>query len=258
MERFAQRRRRRASIRIAISQRIGLANQTTMLMTESLRDWRDDPPGRDADRYGEHELADHYQAFDTICSATQDRQDAVVALLREHAVDLMIVIGGYNSSNTANLARICAASRPTFHIADPDCLVSPEEIRHRPVGSKTEVTATGLAARRRAGGRRPDVRRLDTRQPGRRGGRSAGNVLPLDRSADPGPSRKASTPAAPTPRRREPRCLKEQRRCHSKHRAFGATGRLRGAVGRKKLSFHKHLTIGCRIPSSNGISEVYA
>jgi 4-hydroxy-3-methylbut-2-enyl diphosphate reductase len=59
----------------------------------------------------------------------------------------MIVIGGYNSSNTANLARICAASRPTFHIADPDCLVSPEEIRHRPVGSKTEVTATGWLPR---------------------------------------------------------------------------------------------------------------
>ena len=94
------------------------------------------------DRYGEAESAARYQAFDTICSATQDRQDAVVALLRDHPVDLMIVIGGYNSSNTANLARICAASRPTFHIADPECLASPDEIRHRPVGSKTEETAT--------------------------------------------------------------------------------------------------------------------
>ena len=55
----------------------------------------------------------------------------------------MLVIGGYNSSNTANLARICAASRPTFHVSDPACLVSPEEIRHRPVGSKGEVTAAG-------------------------------------------------------------------------------------------------------------------
>jgi 4-hydroxy-3-methylbut-2-enyl diphosphate reductase len=53
----------------------------------------------------------------------------------------MIVIGGYNSSNTCNLARICAASRPTFHIADPDCLMSPEEIRHKPVGAKAEVVA---------------------------------------------------------------------------------------------------------------------
>ena len=95
------------------------------------------------DRYGDDELGRHYQAFDTICSATQDRQDAVVALLREHAGRPVIVIGGYNSSNTANLARICAASRPTFHIADPGCLVSPEEIRHRPAGTKTEVTTTG-------------------------------------------------------------------------------------------------------------------
>jgi 4-hydroxy-3-methylbut-2-enyl diphosphate reductase len=55
----------------------------------------------------------------------------------------MIVIGGYNSSNTANLARMCQAARPTFHIADPDCLVSAREIRHRPVGSKAEVTASG-------------------------------------------------------------------------------------------------------------------
>ena len=55
----------------------------------------------------------------------------------------MIVIGGYNSSNTCNLARICAASRPTFHISDPDCLISANEIRHRPAGSKAEVIATG-------------------------------------------------------------------------------------------------------------------
>jgi 4-hydroxy-3-methylbut-2-enyl diphosphate reductase len=95
------------------------------------------------ERYGEAALGERYQAFDTICSATQDRQDAVVTLLRDTAVDLMIVIGGYNSSNTANLARICAATRPTFHIADPDCLRSPQEIRHRPIGSKEEVLATG-------------------------------------------------------------------------------------------------------------------
>jgi 4-hydroxy-3-methylbut-2-enyl diphosphate reductase len=92
-------------------------------------------------RYAEGDLATHYQAFDTICSATQDRQDAVVALLREKSIDMMIVIGGYNSSNTCNLARICAAARPTFHIADPGCLQSPSTIRHRPVGSKTEVTS---------------------------------------------------------------------------------------------------------------------
>jgi 4-hydroxy-3-methylbut-2-enyl diphosphate reductase len=123
-------------------QQIGLANQTTMLMTESLAIGEMIRAAM-RDRHDGLDLATRYQAFDTICSATQDRQDAVVALLRHKPVDLMIVIGGYNSSNTANLARICAASRPTFHIADPDCLVSAQEIRHRPVGSKVEVAASG-------------------------------------------------------------------------------------------------------------------
>jgi 4-hydroxy-3-methylbut-2-en-1-yl diphosphate reductase len=85
------------------------------------------------DRYGEAELAAHYRAFDTICSATQERQDAVVDLLERETVDLMVVIGGYNSSNTCNLARLCAERVPTYHIADAECL-SGETIRHRPVG----------------------------------------------------------------------------------------------------------------------------
>jgi len=120
-------------------QRIGLANQTTMLMSESIT-IAEMLKASMLERYGEQDLASHFQAFDTICSATQDRQDAVVALLHETPIDLMVVIGGYNSSNTCNLARICAASRPTFHIADPDCLVSALEIRHRPAATKSEVT----------------------------------------------------------------------------------------------------------------------
>jgi 4-hydroxy-3-methylbut-2-enyl diphosphate reductase len=87
------------------------------------------------DRYGEIDLAHHFRAFDTICSATQERQDAVIALLGERQLDLMIVVGGYNSSNTCNLARICAEQIPTYHIADPECLVSADEVRHRPVGA---------------------------------------------------------------------------------------------------------------------------
>jgi len=123
-------------------QRIGLANQTTMLMSESLR-IGEMAKAAMIERYGAPDLTTHFQAFDTICSATQDRQDAVVVLLRDKMVNMMIVIGGYNSSNTCNLARICAAARPTFHIADPDCLVSPTQIRHRPVGAKGEVTSGG-------------------------------------------------------------------------------------------------------------------
>jgi 4-hydroxy-3-methylbut-2-enyl diphosphate reductase len=112
--------------------RIGLANQTTMLMSESLEIGE---MFRCAmrDRYGEEQLAARFLAFDTICSATQERQDAVVALLDDHRLDLMLVVGGYNSSNTRNLANICAERVPTFHIAEPTCLVSSREIRHRPV-----------------------------------------------------------------------------------------------------------------------------
>jgi 4-hydroxy-3-methylbut-2-enyl diphosphate reductase len=119
--------------------RIGLANQTTMLMSESLA-MGERLKEAMIERWGRENIDHHYQAFDTICSATQDRQDAVVALLRERPIDLMLVIGGYNSSNTANLARICADAKPTFHVSDPDCLLSRDEIRHRPVGAKTEVT----------------------------------------------------------------------------------------------------------------------
>jgi 4-hydroxy-3-methylbut-2-enyl diphosphate reductase len=99
---------------------------------------------RDAmrDRYGEQALAGRYRAFDTICSATQDRQDAVIRLLAEERLDLMVVIGGYNSSNTCNLAHICAEHVPTYHIADPACLVSSALIRHKLVGQDDEVEST--------------------------------------------------------------------------------------------------------------------
>jgi 4-hydroxy-3-methylbut-2-enyl diphosphate reductase len=118
--------------------RVGCANQTTMLMTESLEIGEMFGAAMRA-RYGEAELASHFRAFDTICSATQERQDAVIALLESHRLDLMMVVGGYNSSNTCNLARICAEKAPTFHIAEPDALLSPGEIRHRPVGAPSTV-----------------------------------------------------------------------------------------------------------------------
>jgi 4-hydroxy-3-methylbut-2-enyl diphosphate reductase len=123
-------------------QRVGLANQTTMLMSESL-EIGERLRAAMLDRYGTEALESRYQAFDTICSATQDRQDAVVGLLKGTPVDLMVVIGGYNSSNTANLARICAGAGPTFHIADPECLIAADRIRHWPVGSKVEVETAG-------------------------------------------------------------------------------------------------------------------
>ncbi len=123
-------------------QRVGCANQTTMLSTESLEIGEMFRAAMRA-RYGEADLATRFRAFDTICSATQDRQDAVITLLDEQRLDLMIVIGGYNSSNTCNLARICAGQVPTYHVADPEGLISPAEIRHRDVASRAEVTRSG-------------------------------------------------------------------------------------------------------------------
>ena len=127
-------------------ERIGCANQTTMLMSESLK-IGEMLRAAMSDRYGEAQLPAHFRAFDTICSATQERQDAVVRLLDEESLNLAVVIGGYNSSNTCNLARICAERVPTFHIADPDCLVSAAEIRHRPIGAPSTASVPESVSR---------------------------------------------------------------------------------------------------------------
>ena len=121
-------------------QRIGCANQTTMLSTESLEVGEMFRAAM-RERYGEAELAARFKAFDTICSATQDRQDAVVQLLETEPVDVMVVIGGYNSSNTCNLAKICARKVPTFHVAHPDGLISARQIRHRSVETHAEIVS---------------------------------------------------------------------------------------------------------------------
>ena len=97
-------------------ERIGVANQTTMLAKESLA--IGDAVGQAMARArGTESRAANFRTFDTICSATQERQDAVLALLEE-PLDAMIVIGGFNSSNTISLAMLCAERVPTYHIED--------------------------------------------------------------------------------------------------------------------------------------------
>jgi 4-hydroxy-3-methylbut-2-en-1-yl diphosphate reductase len=125
--------------------RIGCANQTTMLMSESL-EIGEMLRAAMRDRYGEDTLPTHFRAFDTICSATQERQDAVESLLGSERLDVMIVVGGYNSSNTCNLARICAERVRTFHISDPACLLSADRIRHRPVGAPSTAAAAEVVS----------------------------------------------------------------------------------------------------------------
>jgi 4-hydroxy-3-methylbut-2-enyl diphosphate reductase len=125
--------------------RVGIANQTTMLSGESLAIAEE--VGRSmARRYGDA-VGGHFRSFDTICSATQERQDAVVALLEE-PLDLMVVVGGYNSSNTCHLAALVhSRGVPVFHIEDADA-VDPAEgsIRHQPIGTKREATTPGWLA----------------------------------------------------------------------------------------------------------------
>jgi 4-hydroxy-3-methylbut-2-enyl diphosphate reductase len=84
-----------------------------MLMTESLEVGEMFRHALEA-RHGAEALAGHYRAFDTICSATQDRQDAVVSLLANQPLDLMIVVGGNNARATGQTLRRAGL---TFHIA---------------------------------------------------------------------------------------------------------------------------------------------
>lgn len=121
--------------------RIGVANQTTMLARESLAIGEE--VGRALeDAFGIEWRREHFRTFDTICSATQDRQDAVNALLQE-PLDVMVVIGGFNSSNTISLATICAEKVPTYHVEDAgDIDVAGKRIHYRAAGVQhREATA---------------------------------------------------------------------------------------------------------------------
>ncbi|HEY5910539.1 MAG TPA: 4-hydroxy-3-methylbut-2-enyl diphosphate reductase [Verrucomicrobiae bacterium] len=109
-------------------QAIGVANQTTMLRGETEEVQRRLKRAM-AQKYGEAELPNHFRFFDTICGATQDRQDALEKLLRQ-PLDLLLVIGGYNSSNTSHLAEMGEARLPTFFIKNAPMMVSEKLIRH--------------------------------------------------------------------------------------------------------------------------------
>lgn len=113
---------------------IGIANQTTMLKSETARIQemlRDAIVARDGND-------EHFHMFDTICGATQDRQNALFELLEE-PLDLMLIIGGYNSSNTTHLAHIAARKVPTFFVKSADCLESLSCVRCFDMKLKQEV-----------------------------------------------------------------------------------------------------------------------
>lgn len=113
---------------------IGLANQTTMLKSETA-EIQEILRAAVVERDGNDE---HFHMFDTICGATQDRQNALFSLL-EKPLDAMFIIGGYNSSNTTHLAHIAASKVPTFFVSSADCLLRPQRIRCFDLERKQEV-----------------------------------------------------------------------------------------------------------------------
>jgi 4-hydroxy-3-methylbut-2-enyl diphosphate reductase len=117
---------------------IGVANQTTMLANDSLAIGK---KIREAivEGSGEDYAETNFRSFDTICSATQERQDAVESMMEEGPPEVMIVMGGYNSSNTDHLAHLCRKFTTTYHIEDAACInLGNGTIRYKPdVGSDT-------------------------------------------------------------------------------------------------------------------------
>ncbi|MBW4604592.1 MAG: 4-hydroxy-3-methylbut-2-enyl diphosphate reductase [Calothrix sp. FI2-JRJ7] len=124
-------------------ERVGIANQTTMLKGET------EQIGKLFERtmmqkYGPQELNDHFQSFNTICDATQERQDAMFELVDEK-LDLMIVIGGFNSSNTTHLQEIAVERTiPSYHIDCVERIKSRNAIEHRELNGQLKITENWL------------------------------------------------------------------------------------------------------------------
>lgn len=121
-------------------EKIGVANQTTMLKSETEEIQYRVRVAMEA-RDGS---AENFSVFDTICGATQERQDALFEMLKRH-MDMLLVVGGYNSSNTTHLVEIGEKELPTFFIRSSDCLVSFEEIIHFDLHEKAEIKGNGTA-----------------------------------------------------------------------------------------------------------------
>ncbi|MAB76348.1 MAG: 4-hydroxy-3-methylbut-2-enyl diphosphate reductase [Verrucomicrobiales bacterium] len=116
--------------------RIGVANQTTMLKSET-----EEIQNRVRDALVKRDGSDeNFSVFDTICGATQERQDALFEMLKQK-MDLLLVVGGYNSSNTTHLVEIGEQELPTFFIRSASCIGSLEEIVHFDIEGREEVTS---------------------------------------------------------------------------------------------------------------------
>jgi 4-hydroxy-3-methylbut-2-enyl diphosphate reductase len=122
---------------------IGIANQTTMLKgeTEQIGKLFEHTMMR---KYGPDQLNQHFLSFNTICDATQERQDAMFDLVNM-PLDLMVVVGGYNSSNTTHLQEIAIdRGLASYHIDSPDRIGVGNRVEHKPLGQELTVTEPWL------------------------------------------------------------------------------------------------------------------
>jgi len=123
--------------------RVGIANQTTMLKSET------EAIGKLFEqtmikKYNPAELNQHFMSFNTICDATQERQDAMLDLVEEK-LDLMVVIGGFNSSNTTHLQEIAIENQiPSYHIDSCDRILEGNRIEYKPLGKDLEIQENWL------------------------------------------------------------------------------------------------------------------
>ncbi|MEM6503800.1 MAG: 4-hydroxy-3-methylbut-2-enyl diphosphate reductase [Cyanobacteria bacterium P01_C01_bin.89] len=127
--------------------RVGVANQTTMLKGET------EAIGKLVERtmmqkHGTDKLNEHFMSFNTICDATQERQDAMYGLVKaEKPANLMLVIGGYNSSNTTHLQEIgIDKGFVSFHVDSAECLIDAKTISHKPLEGEITTTTDWLPA----------------------------------------------------------------------------------------------------------------
>ncbi len=117
--------------------RIGVVNQTTMLATET-QTISDYLKNIIIKKYGAKNSAEHFaDTRDTLCYATNDNQEATYGLLNQKA-DFAVVVGGYNSSNTGHIVKLCGEKIKTYFISSPDKILSKEKINHFDIYSKEE------------------------------------------------------------------------------------------------------------------------